>query len=218
MLELNKVSYSYGDQLIFEDSDFFAYEGEMRLIVGKSGIGKTTLLDLLSGLKQFQSGSYQYNGAQLFELNDEKMSRFRSDHIGYIPQDFALIEEYTVMENLLLLLQYCKSLNGKSFLEKVDDLLVKFNVQHLKEKKVRTLSGGQKQRVAIIRGIVGAPSILLADELTTNLDEENFYLVQEALLEQKESGAIVIIASHDSRLQLVADKIYRIESRKLVLE
>ncbi|MEY8463093.1 ATP-binding cassette domain-containing protein [Streptococcus merionis] len=124
---------------------------------------------------------------------------------------------YTVEENILLPNFYNKQKDMEQAERKMLEYLRLFDLTSLSDKRVRTLSGGQKQRVAIIRGIIGSPKILLADEPTTNLDEENLALVIDLLQEQKAAGTIVIVASHDSRLQKIADTTYEIKDRQLQL-
>ncbi len=216
MLELHQFTKKYKDKLIFQEADFQAQSGEIVLLTSKSGKGKTTLLDIIAGLKTWEKGDYFYKGQAYLLEDDEAMSAFRGQSIAYIPQDFALIADYTVRENIALPFLYSsKPYQAEA---EIDRLLRTFNLEEVGDSKVRKISGGQKQRAAIIRGLVVDSPILLADEPTANLDEENIQLVQELLLEQKEKGKIVIIASHDSRLQSIADRIYRIKNQKLIIE
>ncbi|MFA9413735.1 MULTISPECIES: ABC transporter ATP-binding protein [unclassified Streptococcus] len=217
MLELKQVKKSYKDKQIFSGIDLTVEAGQIVLLMGKSGIGKSTLLDMIAGVKSMDDGSYHYRGNEIFCQDDKQMSRFRNRHIGYILQDFALIDDYTVLENLLLPALYRRSADKSSLEDKARQLADQFEVSDVLETKVKRISGGQKQRAAIIRSILLDPDIILADEPTSNLDADNFQLVIELFNTLKADGKIIIIATHDDRLTAIADKVYQISDYRLKL-
>lgn len=218
MLKLTGLTKFYKDKTIFRSTHFEAKPSQITLLHGTSGIGKTTLLDIIAGLKTFQEGTYLWQEDNLSKANDEEMSAFRGDVVGYIPQDFALIGDYTVLENLILPAFY-HSKQSKSDIEKQVLVLSKrLGIEEILDKKVRNISGGQKQRTAIARALVGEKDLLLADEPTANLDKDNLATVFELLQEQKSAGRTIIISTHDDRLRGVADRIYTIENYRLYLE
>lgn len=215
MICLEHVSKSFKGKTIFTDLNFHADFGEISVLFGKSGIGKSTLLNIIAGLKPIDAGRYFYQGEMLNTKDDKEMSSFRSLHIGYIPQDFALIEDYTVKENLMLPCLYRKDLSKTEIETKMQVLIRYFELSTILNKKVRSLSGGQKQRVAIIRSLMIEPDIILADEPTANLDKENLQLVIDLFMKERENGKIIIIATHDERIQSIANHIYNIKNYRL---
>lgn len=218
MLKITGLTKSYKDKSIFRSANFEASPGELTLLYGASGLGKSTLLEIIAGLTPFQSGTYLWKKEDLSKANDDIMSAFRGDIIGYIPQDFALIGDYTVLENLILPSLYHSEKSRVEMEKRANQLAKHLGIAELLSQKAKQISGGQKQRVAIARALVGEYDLILADEPTANLDNNNFTLIVELLQEQKEAGRTVIIATHDDRLRNVADKIYMIRQEKLYLE
>lgn len=219
MLNLASFSKQYKTKKIFNLTNFTAEKSEIVLLMGKSGIGKTTLLDIIAGIKQFDIGKYFFDEQLINVKNDSQMSTFRNKEIGYILQDFALIEDYTVLENIMLPVLYSseREKHKKRLETKVRDLAYDFELTNSLNVKIKNVSGGQKQRTAIIRSIILNPQIILADEPTTNLDQDNFELVIRMFKKLKNEGKIIIIATHDGRFVNLANKIYTIENFKLIV-
>ncbi|MGY3749198.1 ABC transporter ATP-binding protein [Vagococcus acidifermentans] len=217
MLKLTHLTKTYKEKRIFQNARFEAELGEIVLLMGKSGIGKSTLLDIIAGIKQYDSGEYYYQETQLFPENDEQMSRFRNQMIGYILQDFALIDDYTVMENIMLPSLYNSQIKKSTAEKRARELANRFDLSDVLAEKVRKISGGQKQRAAIIRSLILDPPIILADEPTTNLDSENFELVMRLFNQLKQEGKVLIIATHDERILSIADKAYHVVNYKIIV-
>lgn len=218
MIKIDKMSKAYGNKPVLKDVSFEVTTSQIILILGKSGIGKSTLLDLLAGVKSWDSGHYFFDDKELFPDDDVSMSAFRNRYIGYILQDFALIDDYTVFDNILLPTLYSKEGKQNSAQAYAKRLLEQFGLANLSNQKASKLSGGQKQRVAIIRSLILNPTVILADEPTANLDTENYDLLTNLFQELKEAGKIILIASHDHRLLDIADKVYEIKDFKLLEE
>ena len=140
-------------------------DGEIVAIIGKSGAGKSTLLHILSCIDGFDEGSVEIDGKNIFKLSDAALAKIRNKKIGIVLQDFALINEYTVLENVMVPLYFTKMAQKKRK-EKAMKTLKQLGIDDLAEKSANQLSGGQKQRVAIARAIVNAPKYLFADEPT----------------------------------------------------
>ena len=132
--------------------DFQVQDGELVAVIGKSGAGKSTLLHVLAGIDSFESGSYRVGNQDVGLMSEKQLAEFRNKSIGMVMQDFALIEEYTVQENLQVPLVFGK-VKKREQSKKIMDVLEKVNIAELKDKRVNQLSGGQKQRVAIARAI-----------------------------------------------------------------
>lgn len=218
MLRLENISKTFKDKLIFQDANLEAEPGKLVLLMGESGAGKSTMLNIIAGMKTFNSGDYYFNGEKIISRNDEFMSSFRNKWIGYILQDFSLIEEYTVLENIVLPSYYQSQIERGTVQQKAIELAYKYKLQTVLNESVKNISGGQKQRVALVRSIILNPVIILADEPTSHLDADNFNLVIETFQELKKQKNILIIATHDERFREIADKIYRIKKYQLVVE
>ncbi len=191
--------------------------GEFVAIMGPSGCGKSTLLNVLGTLDSPTSGTYTFDGRRLDVMTESQLSAFRKGRIGFIFQNFNLIDELTVYENVELPLMY---MDVKQSLrkEKVDRILAKVNLSHRKNHYPRQLSGGQQQRVAVARAAVADCWLLLADEPTGNLDSRNGLEVMELLRDMNRAGTTVVIVTHSQRDAGFADRIIRLFDGKVIAE
>lgn len=191
--------------------------GEFVAIMGPSGCGKSTLLNVLGTLDSPTSGTYTFDGRRLDVMTESQLSAFRKGRIGFIFQNFNLIDELTVYENVELPLMY---MDVKQSLrkEKVDRILAKVNLSHRKNHYPQQLSGGQQQRVAVARAAVVDCRLLLADEPTGNLDSRNGLEVMELLRDMNRAGTTVVIVTHSQRDAGFADRIIRLFDGKVIAE
>lgn len=171
-------------------------KGELIAITGKSGCGKSTLLNILGGLCNPTSGEYLFNNDNISKYSQNKLAKFRNDNIGFVVQNFALINDMTVFDNVMLPLKYTyKRIPNKK--EVVESLLVKLGIENKAKMTPSKLSGGQCQRVSIARALACNPEVLLADEPTGSLDEETGKNILNIFKELNKSGMTVIMVTHD---------------------
>lgn len=177
-----------------EDNDFV-------VITGESGAGKSTLLHILSGIDTFESGSIWIDGKQLENLKDHELAALRNELFGIVVQDYALLDEFTVLENVMLPLNFSiKQHNRRSKIEMAQRALIKVGLHDVFSKQVRHLSGGQKQRVAIARAIVNNPKYIFADEPTGSLDSENSNNILQLFHKLNRDGICIIIITHNCHI------------------
>lgn len=184
-------------------------KGDFVAITGKSGCGKSTLLNILGGLDIPTSGEYLFDGKAINKMNSKELARFRNQTVGYIFQGFNLINELDIVDNVSLPLGYA-GMGLKERKQKSIRILKDVGLEQELHKKPTQLSGGQQQRVAIARAIVKNPSVLLADEPTGNLDEENSRAILKIIRQLHEEGATVILVTHDNEIASVSQRIINI--------
>mgnify|MGYP001772753113 CR=1 FL=1 len=191
------------------------HRGEMVLVHGPSGSGKTTLLKIIAGLERPDKGSVIVDGYELTLLDEEGLAMIRNTVVGYIPQDYGLIEELSTWENIELPLLIA-GLPKKKRESLVSDILRYVGILSRASVPVKKLSGGERQRAAIARALVNTPSVLLADEPTANLDWENTQLVMELFKNiKRDFNTALIIVSHDPRIIDYADKMILLQEGRI---
>jgi putative ABC transport system ATP-binding protein len=204
-------------QQVLNNVDFSIFPGEMVAIVGPSGSGKSTLLSILGLLDEQTSGDYQLCGQAIDTLSTFQKSVLRNKHIGWIFQNFNLVGDMTVAENIVLPLTFDKTLKKSQYSEKVSNVLKKVGLLEKAGSFPSELSGGQQQRVAIARALITEPEILLCDEPTGNLDSENAELVMQLFHEFHQENCTILLITHSAEISEQCQKIYRINDGKLVL-
>ena len=212
-------TYGKGDGLVtaLRPIDLDIKKGEMLAIMGKSGSGKSTLLNLLAGLDTPDSGEFIYNGAPINTKNQNKMAKFRRNDVGFVVQHFALIDEYSVQQNIGLPLRYGK-LKGTSTKKRIKEISERLEIAEKLRKYPSQLSGGQAQRVAIARAIAHKPSILLADEPTGALDEETGKSIMNLFREINKEGTTVIVVTHDANVASFCQRTIRLHDGNIIGE
>ena len=185
--------------------------------IGPSGSGKTTLLNLIGCLDKPTEGNVYVNNVQINKLNRKEGARFRGDTLGFVFQNFNLIPVLTVYENVEYPLLMVKNTPAKERKDRVLNLLDKVGMLDQKNKYPSQISGGQKQRVAIARALVTAPSVVLADEPTANLDHKTAFQVIEIMRQMKtDLGTTFIFSTHDPKIVGSAETIYTLEDGEIV--
>lgn len=196
---------------ILKDITFSIESGGYVCIVGKSGSGKSTLLNILGCLDQANSGKYLLNGKMISEASDDELSELRSSVVGFVFQSFQLLPSFTVMENILLPLQYSKKSINNS-MEVATELINKLDIGFLVDRYPPTLSGGQRQRVAIARALINRPKLILADEPTGNLDSKTKAQVMELFGRlHSDFKVTVVMVTHDIDTAQDAPRILRLQ-------
>jgi len=219
LIELNDIKHSYGrGEAVYE-----ALRGvslrieptEKVAIVGRSGSGKTTLLHILSGLDSPTSGTYQFEGRDMSRMSSDDAAELRNRKFGIVVQQFALIKEYTAVENVELPLLYRGVPRRKAHMRALD-MLERVGLEKMATRRPWQLSGGQQQRVAIARALVNDPAVLLADEPTGALDQTTASEILNLLSEIHASGVCLIIVTHDLEVARFCDRsIHMVDGRLL---
>lgn len=196
--------------------DLSIEEGEMVAIIGKSGAGKSTLLHILAAIDSYDKGSYLVDGVSVGDLKEKDRARFRNQKIGIVMQDYALIDEYTIEENVQIPLIFGKVKGNDVRREKIMTALENVGLAELAKKPVRQLSGGQKQRVAIARALVNNPTFLLADEPTGALDSKTSGEIMDVFEKLNQGGKTVIIVTHDMEVAARCGRVIEISDGEIV--
>ena len=200
MIKVKNVSKHFANETAIDYSDITFEKGKSYMLLGASGCGKSTLLNMIAGILSPESGTIEISGEDMTKKSQKEKDKFRIQKIGYIFQDFKLIPEMTVMDNIAILRL------EKVDISDADKVLDALGILEKKNKKVKHLSGGEKQRVAIARAIVKKPDIILADEPTGNLNFAIGEAVIKQLIEVSE-GKTLIAVTHDERLGKYFDHI-----------
>ncbi len=190
-------------------------DGEFIAVTGTSGAGKSTLLYVISGIDTYEDGSCTLDGTELNRLSDVKLSKVRNKTIGFVMQDFALVEDFSVLENVMLPLQFDK-MSGKKKKELAMEAIKRVDIEELAKKQVNQLSGGQKQRTAIARAIVNHPNYILADEPTGALDSKTSKEIMNLFEKLNADGQTIIIVTHDPDVAVRCKRNIRIEDGQVV--
>ena len=196
--------------------DLSIEEGEMVAIIGKSGAGKSTLLHILAAIDSYDKGSYLVDGVSVGDLKEKERARFRNQKMGIVMQDYALIDEYTIEENVQIPLIFGKVKGNDVRREKIMTALENVGLAELAKKPVRQLSGGQKQRVAIARALVNNPTFLLADEPTGALDSKTSGEIMDVFEKLNQGGKTVIIVTHDMEVAARCGRVIEISDGEIV--
>lgn len=214
MIEMKNIYKSFckdhNERKLFEDFSFKISKGDMVAIMGKSGSGKTTLLNIIGGLESIDKGAYLFNGKDVSKFSEKELLDFRRKNISYIFQNFALINEYSIMDNILLPLRYRYNNVNKKTINNARELLKKLDIAYVENQKIENLSGGEKQRIAIARSLISNTNVILADEPTGALDEKSGHMIMELFKQMKNVGKTIIIVTHDIDVAKKCDYIINI--------
>lgn len=184
-------------------------KGDFCSIVGVSGSGKSTLLYIMGCIDRQTSGQYYLEGKDVKNMKDYELANIRNEKIGFVLQEFGLIEEENVINNILVPTLFCKK--KKVDIKNVEKLCNEIGIMNLLNIPVKKLSGGQRQRVAIARALINNPEIILADEPTGSLDTENSYKIFEILEELNNRGKTIVLVTHNMELAKKANKQFSIK-------
>lgn len=210
MIEVINLKKKFKDAEVLKDISFDVKDGEIAVVVGKSGAGKTTLMRCINGLEEFDSGELILNGEAIKNNNDMKKVRGK---IGMVFQNFNLFPHMTVIENIIESPVNVFGENKEEALKKANELLKMVDLADKGDNYPFQLSGGQQQRVAIARACALKPDVICFDEPTSALDPESIQNVIDVIKKLKENGMAIIIVTHDIRFcDVIADKIIRLES------
>lgn len=202
------------ENLILDDINVTFESNRLYMIVGKSGVGKTTFLKCISLLTNVDSGTVKVNNKDLTKLNNQELSNFRNKNIGFVFQEYNLLEFLTTRENVLL--PTLKNKNNKNKEDRLKTLLDFVNLTDKIDYYPDELSGGEKQRVAITRALINDPDIILADEPTGNIDSKNKENIIKIFKNISNDNKCVIVVTHDNEILKYADKIYLLDEGKLI--
>lgn len=206
MIELKNITKKFENKTVFANFNLQIDQNEMVAIIGPSGSGKSTLLNILGLIDKVDDGDYQFEQYINIKPNSRLAQKIIREKISYLFQNFALIEEDTVLQNLLLALKYVKQ-SKKEKKEIITAALQKVGLSEYLNSKIYELSGGQQQRIAVARAIIKPSELVLADEPTGSLDSKNRDEIIKLLLELNAAGKTVIVVTHDSH---VAEKCHRV--------
>lgn len=211
IIELKNIKKIYGknsaETRALKNINLSIKKGEMIAIMGPSGCGKSTLLNIIGCIDVPNSGTYSLNGQEINKLNFNKLAKIRNKDISFVFQEFALLKEFSVLDNVMLPLNFRKMTSKEKRLSALK-YLKKLQIEDLADKKVINLSGGQQQRVAIARSLVQESELILADEPTGALDQENGKNIMSILKSLNEAeGKTIIIVTHDINIANYCDKI-----------
>ena len=212
MLKLEEVTKRFGPRTVLNRVSLELAAGEYVAVLGDSGIGKSTLLNVIAGLEPVDSGKVAFQGTELTALDDDALTVLRRDHFGFVFQAFHVLPQLSVLQNIELPLL----LRGMDSRAKAKAALAAVGLAGRGQSPPRELSGGELQRVAIARALVGEPKLVLADEPTGNLDPEHARQVLELFRsEVKQRGAAAILATHSESAAAGCDRRYRLSAAGL---
>ena len=220
MISLNQVSKTYatpaGDFAALKSINLDIAAGQFVGIVGKSGSGKSTLLNMVAGIDRPSSGSVNVAGTEIHGLSENKLALWRGRNVGFVFQFFQLLPTLTAAENVMLPMDFAKTLPLRERRQRAVALLDRVGVGVQADKLPATLSGGEQQRVAIARALANEPALVLADEPTGNLDSVTATAILDLFRNMANQGTTVVIATHEADIARVIDRRIEISDGSLV--
>ena len=215
MIDAKNINVKFGKRQILKDLNLKVKKGEYISIIGKSGAGKSTLLNVISTLEKEYSGNVFYENKDIRDYNDFEISNLRNKKIGFIFQNFNLLEDFTVIENIMLPARLTK-IDEIELMQKALGLINKFELDLTKNQYPNELSGGEKQRVAIARALINKPEIIFADEPTGNLDSKMSIEISNILSKLNQEGQTIVMVTHNEELAKSSNKIFELKDGMLL--
>lgn len=221
MITLKNITKTYGQgdsaTIALKDVSLSIKKGEMIAIMGTSGSGKSTLLNIIGGMDCFENGEYLYEQIDVHKLSKHRLHQFRKKHIAFVFQQFALMNQYTVYENVEVPL-LIQRVSMKERKQRVLDSLEQMGIKELAKKYPSKISGGQQQRCAIARALASGNDLILADEPTGALDHKTGESIMQILKELHQQGKTIVLVTHDKNIASFAQRILYMEDGSIVRE
>ena len=207
MIRVKDIHKSFGSLEVLKGVDLEIQKGEIVSIIGKSGAGKTTLLQIIGTLDKANSGKVEINGVDVSGLSEKELAEFRNKHIGFIFQFHQLLPEFNALENVMMPAMIGR-MDWKEAEKRATQLLTDLGLGERLSHKPNELSGGEKQRVAAARALMMTPDVILADEPSGSLDEENKKELHKLLKHMQEQyNQTIVIVTHDKELAEISDRV-----------
>lgn len=222
LIELNQIDMKYNkgqenEVHALKQASLSVEQGDFVGLVGASGSGKTTFLQIIGGMIRPTGGDYFFDGMNVRAMKDRQLARFRNQKIGYVLQDYGLLRDRNVLENVCLPMMF-SHMKWHAVENRAMELLTELHIDHLKTRRVNQLSGGQSQLVAVARALAMNPPVILADEPTGSLDSNTSAHLMESLIKLNNAGTTILIVTHNEEISRQCKRIVRIRDGRLLAE
>lgn len=222
LIELNQIDMKYNkgqenEVHALKQASLSVEQGDFVGLVGASGSGKTTFLQIIGGMIRPTGGDYFFDGMNVRAMKDSQLARFRNQKIGYVLQDYGLLRDRNVLENVCLPMMF-SHMKWHAVENRAMELLTELHIDHLKTRRVNQLSGGQSQLVAVARALAMNPPVILADEPTGSLDSNTSAHLMESLIKLNNAGTTILMVMHNEEISRQCKRIVRIRDGRLLAE